>query len=137
MKKKTYIDYFELEILADRAGLLTGEIFEEKEIFSYILEKSTNPFSSLSVDLDKLRKLGFMIKSREKIKIRKTDKENIIRSLFRLEDKLDKIHASLVNEISQTEDEGEEVTLKDKQIKRIIGRMHLTVLKACELLSED
>ena len=138
MKKKHELDYAELGILVDQAGLLEGELISEKEVYSYILEKGYNPFIKLPTELNKLEELGYIIRYRKSKKPEKINRDEMIYSLFKLEDKLIKMHKKIVSRIDEeSEKGGENILFEDKKLKRILGELLLIVQKACELFEEE
>ena len=134
MKKKDEMNYAELGILVDRAGLLDGELISEKEVYSYILGKGCNPFAKVPIELDKLEELGYKIRYRKSKKPEEIDRNDMICSLFNLEDKLIEMHDEIVLKIEkESKIGGESILFEDKKLKRVLGELLLTVQKACEL----
>lgn len=134
MKKKLKIkeSCAELGIMVDNAGLLDGELICEKEIYSYVLGKGSNPFTSIPSDLEQLQELGCTIKTRKGKKPEKVNREEMIASLFKLEEELDQLNWSMVQYICKAKERGEQISFEEKKIKRIIGGLLCTVQKACE-----
>lgn len=134
MKKKLKIkeDCAKLGILVDNAGLLDGELICEKEIYSYILGKGSNPFTGIPSDLEKLQELGCIIKTPKGKKSETVDRGLMINSLFALEDELDQLNWEMVQYICKAKERGEQISFEEKKIKRIIGGLLCTVQKACE-----
>lgn len=137
MRKKNEMNYAELGILVDQAGLLEGELIYEKEIYSYILGKGSNPFAKIPAELEKLGELGYVIRYRKGKKPEKVNREEMIVSLFNLENRLIKMHEEIISKIEKESEKDEEtVFYEDKKLKRILGELLLTVQKACELFEE-
>lgn len=135
MKKKTLKikeSCAKLGILVDDAGLLDGELICEKEIYSYVLGKGSNPFTSIPSDLEKLQELGCTIKTRKGKKPEIVDREEMINSLFKLEEELDQLNWEMVQYICKAKERGEQISFEEKKIKRTIGSLLCTVQKACE-----
>lgn len=134
MKKKLKIkeSCAELGIMVDNAGLLDGELICEKEIYSYVLGKGSNPFTGIPSDLEKLQELGCIIKTRKGKKPEKVDREKMINSLFKLEEKLDQLNWEIAQYIFKAKDRGEQLSFEEKKLKRVIGSLLCAVQKACE-----
>lgn len=134
MKKKLKIkeSCAELGILVDNAGLLDGELICEKEIYSYVLGKGSNPFTNIPSDLEKLQELGCTIKTRKKEKPEKVDREEMINSLFKLEEELSLLYWEMVQYAVKAKEHSEELSFEEKKIKRILGGLLCVVQKACE-----
>lgn len=134
MKKKLNFkeDCAELGVLIDNAGLLDGELICEKEIYSYILGKGSNPFTSIPSDLEQLQELGCIIKIRKGKKPEKVDREKMINSLFKLEEELDQLNWKMIQHICKAKEHGEQLSFEEKKIKKIIGGLLCTIQKACE-----
>lgn len=134
MKKKLKIkeSCAELGILVDNAGLLDGELICEKEIYSYVLGKGSNPFTSIPSDLEQLQELGCEIKTPKTKKPEKVDREKMINSLFKLEEELEQLILEMIQYACKAIECSEQLSFEEKKIRRVLWSLLSTVQKACE-----